>query len=69
MMIERAKIASDQNGYAGIESSAPIALRPPMKIPNQRPNSPPANSEKAAISSSTPMIRVIQPQVWRPLMM
>lgn len=40
-----------------------------MKIPNQRPNSPPLNSEKAATSSSTPRIRMIQPQVWRLLMM
>ena len=40
-----------------------------MKMPNQRPNSPPEKSEKAATSSSTPMIRMIQPQVLRPLRM
>ena len=38
-------------------------------MPNQRPNSPPEKSEKAATSSSTPRIIVIQPQVCRPLMM
>ena len=40
-----------------------------MKIPNQRPNSPPEKSEKAATSSNTPTIIRIQPQVWRPLTM
>ena len=38
-------------------------------MPTQRPKPPPENSEKAAMSSITPRIRVTQPQVCRPLMM
>ena len=40
-----------------------------MKMPNQRPYSPPEKSENAAISSSTPTIRRIHPQVCSLLMM
>ena len=37
MMMSMAKIASDQNGYAGIDSSAPIALRLAAMIAKIRP--------------------------------
>jgi hypothetical protein len=56
-----AKIASDQNGYAGISSNAPIATSAATKMPKKRPKAPPRNSETAALSSRMPRIRVIQP--------
>src|SRR4029077_1390442 len=61
--------ARPQNGYAEIDISAAIELRPAARIPNQRPNSPPAQIEKAANSSITAMIRTIQPHVFSPLRM
>src|SRR4051794_7325970 len=69
MMMLNAKTLSDQNGYASIDSSDPMALRPAAKMPIQRPNAPPPNSENAAVSSSAPMISVTQPHVCSPLMM
>jgi hypothetical protein len=64
-----AKIASDQNGYAGIAMSAPIALRPAARIPTIRPYRPPFHSEKAAKSWNTPSTAITQPHVLRPLRM
>ena len=36
-MMSIAKIASDQNGYAGMDSSAPTALRLAARIATARP--------------------------------
>src|SRR4051812_45557036 len=42
---------------------------PALATPIQRPNPPPDHTENAANSCTTPMTRVIQPQVLRSLMM
>src|SRR5215216_1815539 len=68
-MMSSAKIASDQNGYAGIDSSAASALRLANRIAIKRPYSPPDHSEKPASSWSAPMMVVIQPQALRLLRM
>ena len=54
MSTSRAKTDSDQNGYAGIDSSAAIAFSPATVMPNQRPNAPPFQIEKAAAICSAP---------------
>jgi len=41
----RANTAIDQNGRAGISSSAPIATSAPTKIAKYRPKAPPWNRE------------------------
>ena len=64
-----AKIVSDQNGYAGIDSSAAIAFSPAQAMPNQRPNEPPFQIENAAAICSAPTISITQPHVCRPLRM
>ena len=68
-MIANAKMHSDQNGDAGIDISAAIALRDAATIPMKRPKPPPANSDAAAINWTMPINSVIQPQVCRPLTM
>ena len=66
-MIQRlsANTASDQNGAAGRSSRAAIAASDAATMANQRPNVPPWNSDTPANPSSTPMIRVTHPQVFR----
>jgi hypothetical protein len=61
----RAKMAIDQNGYAGMSSNAAIAASDAAKIANHRPNSLPLNSDSAASSSRIPMISVTYPQLFR----
>ena len=56
---------SDQNGYAGIASSAAIALAADAMIPITRPNPPPENSENAANPCRTPITSVTHPQLLR----
>src|SRR5215208_6870538 len=68
-MMSIAKIASDQNGYAGIANRAASALRLAKKIAMMRPYRLPDHSEKPASSWSAPMMSVIQPQALRLLRM
>ena len=62
-------MASDQNGYAGIDSSAAIAFTVADGDAEPAAERPPAQIENAAASWSTPMIRMIQPHVLRSLRM
>ena len=59
------KTHTDQSGKPGIASSAPIALTLAPMIPTQRPNWPPAQIEKAAISCTSAITTMTHPIVLR----
>ena len=61
----RAKIAIDQNGYAGMSSRAPIAASPRGDDSEPPSEGSPSEQDAAASSSMIPMISVIQPQLLR----
>src|ERR1044072_6109379 len=65
MRTSTAKIAMPQIGYAGSDISAAIEPTPAVIMPIQRPYSPPAQIENAAMSCRPPMMSTTQPQVLR----
>src|SRR5262245_16186768 len=64
MMMQSAKIARDQNGYTDMVSNTATALIDATAMPNHRPNSPPDQSENAAIHSKMPTMSESHPH-WR----
>src|SRR6266487_5808115 len=63
------KIASAQNGYAGMKSNWAIAFTETITMPAQRATLLPAQMPKATKSWTTPMSRTIQPHILRSLKM
>jgi hypothetical protein len=63
-----AKMLSDQNGYAGMNSSCATAFSETTTIPAQRASLLPAQTPKPTAICSTPRPSMTQPHVLRSLM-